>query len=105
MEAGGAYYLVMHPGAQAELRQQPNKSAAGHDETPSPPHGKNQNVRGDHKKSHVHGQDVQQRRTVDEKQRAQNCSPGVSEIEVKQVVDGGAVSMRGEGRDYGEYHG
>ena len=90
---------IVHQLAQAELGQQPDGQTGGEDAVPAPADGGGEDKRAAGKKDHVHGQDVEQGRAVDQEHRAGNGDKRMGDVEVEQVING--CAMRGDGETGG----
>jgi hypothetical protein len=63
--------------AEAELREQPDEGAPGEHDSPSHPQGRGQDERGEEQKQHVHGEDVEQRRAIEQQRGADDGGGGM----------------------------
>jgi hypothetical protein len=93
---------VVHDVAQAELREEPDEGAGGEDDPPSETHGYGEKQRREEEEHDVHGEDVEQRRAVDEEDGAGDGGARVIQVEIQQVGDGGAVMVYGPAGGDGE---
>src|SRR3984885_15736429 len=98
---------VMGEVAQAKLREQPNGSTAEEDSLPAEAHCRGEQQRCEEKKGDVHGEDVEQRRAIEQKDGTDDGDEGMGEVEVEKIVEGSFVGVDsdcgGDGEGEGEH--
>ncbi len=65
-------------------------------------HGRGQQHRREEQKRDVHGQDVKQRRAIDQQRRSNDGNQRVRKIKIEQMIQGCLVGMHSKGRRYRE---
>ncbi len=102
MQVGDMDDEVVECVAQAQLSTQPEENADGEHGTPAEAGGGGEDERRKKEKGDVKGQDVEQRRAVDEKDGADDGRLGMVQVEIQEVGQGSAVRMDGVDRKNGE---
>lgn len=95
MKMRGSNDEIVDPGSEAKLGQQPDAAAGGEDPAPASARREDkQGWRGDHEDD-VHGQDIEQRRAVNQQQGRDNRRERMREVIVQQIDKRGPMGVRG----------